>query len=95
MGITSAIVLYAVIWFMTFLVVIPIRLETQGDKGAVLRGTHAGAPEKHYLKQKAWITTGVAALIWAVTCGIVLSGVISVRDFDWMGMMPPVSDGGQ
>ncbi|MBY6136471.1 DUF1467 family protein [Nocardioides marinus] len=91
MGVTSAIVLYAVIWFMTFLVVIPIRLQTQGDLGEVVPGTHAGAPENHYLKQKAWITTGVAALIWAITCAIVISGVISVRDFDWMGMMPPVS----
>ncbi len=88
MGITSAIVLYAVIWFMTFLVIIPIRLETQGDKGEVVPGTHAGAPEKHFLKQKAWITTGVAAVLWAAICAIILSGVISVQDFDWMGMMP-------
>ncbi|NSY38287.1 DUF1467 family protein [Leisingera sp. ANG59] len=88
MGITSAIVLYAVIWFMTFLVIIPIRLETQGDKGEVVPGTHAGAPEKHFLKQKAWITTGVAAVLWGVICAIILSGVISVHDFDWMGMMP-------
>ncbi|MDC0658234.1 DUF1467 family protein [Leisingera sp. SS27] len=88
MGITSAIVLYAVIWFMTFLVIIPIRLETQGDKGEVVPGTHAGAPEKHFLKQKAWITTGVAAVLWAAICAIILSDVISVQDFDWMGMMP-------
>ncbi|WP_291736637.1 DUF1467 family protein [Leisingera sp. F5] len=88
MGVTSAIVLYAVIWFLTFLVIIPIRLETQGDKGDVMPGTHAGAPEKHFLKQKAWITTGVAALIWGITAGIILSEVISVRDFDWMGMLP-------
>ncbi|KIC12284.1 hypothetical protein RA19_03325 [Leisingera sp. ANG-M1] len=88
MGVTSAIVLYAVIWFMTFLVVIPIRLETQGDKGDVMPGTHAGAPAKHFLKQKAWITTGVAAVLWAVICGIIISEVISVRDFDWMGMLP-------
>ncbi|CUH99864.1 DUF1467 family protein [Leisingera aquaemixtae] len=88
MGVTSAIVLYAVIWFLTFLVIIPIRLQTQGDRGNVVPGTHAGAPEKHFLKQKAWITTGIAALIWAIVAGIILSGAISVRDFDWMGMMP-------
>lgn len=96
MGVTSALVLYAVIWFLTFLVVIPIRLQTQGDLGDVVPGTHAGAPEHHYLKQKAWITTGVAALIWLLACGIIVSEVISVRDFDWMGMMPPLpADAGQ
>ena len=67
MSITSAIVLYAVIWFMVFLVAIPIRLKTQGDLGEVIPGTHAGAPEIHQLKKKAWITTGISALLWAVS----------------------------
>ena len=57
MGITSALVLFAVIWFLVFLVVIPIRLETQGDVGEVEPGTHAGAPANPNLKKKAWITT--------------------------------------
>ncbi len=42
MGITSALVLFFVIWFLVFLVVIPIRLETQGVVGEVEPGTHAG-----------------------------------------------------
>jgi len=88
MGITSGLVLYAVIWFMTFLVVIPIRLETQGDAGAVVPGTHAGAPERHFLKQKAWITTGAAAVLWAIIAGVIWSGVITVNDFDWLNRLP-------
>lgn len=88
MGITSGLVLYAVIWFMTFLIVIPIRLETQGDKGEIVPGTHAGAPENHYLKQKAVITTIAAFVIWAIVAGIILSGVISVNDFDWFDRLP-------
>ncbi|NIZ61825.1 DUF1467 domain-containing protein [Sedimentitalea sp. CY04] len=86
MSITSALVLYAVIWFLSFLVIIPIRLETQGDKGSVVPGTHASAPENHYLKQKAIITTLIAAVLWAVIVGIILSGVITISDFDWMGV---------
>ncbi|MBN9886250.1 DUF1467 family protein [Salipiger abyssi] len=92
MGITSALVLFAVIWFMTFLVVIPFRLETQGDRGDVVEGTHASSPEVHNLKRKAWITTGISLLLWAIIAGIILSGVISVRDIDgWMfnRMGPP------
>ncbi|WP_372573865.1 DUF1467 family protein [Ruegeria jejuensis] len=90
MGITSGIVLYAVIWFMTFLVVLPIRIKTQGDLGDIVAGTHAGAPEHHHLKKKAWITTAVAAVLWAIIAGIILSGVISISDFDWTENLPPV-----
>ena len=46
MGITSAIVLFAVIWFLVLLIILPLRLQTQGDLGKVESGTHAGSPEK-------------------------------------------------
>ncbi|MBV7395033.1 DUF1467 family protein [Mameliella sediminis] len=85
MGITSAIVLFAVIWFMTFLCVIPIRLKTQGDLGEVVPGTHAGSPEVHNLKRKAWITTAIAFAIWAVVASVIVFELITVRDIDgWM-----------
>ncbi len=80
MGITSGLVLYAVIWFMTFLVVIPIRLKTQGEAGDVVPGTHAGSPQEHNLKRKAWITSGVAFAIWAVVATIILTETITVDD---------------
>ncbi len=82
MGITSGIVLFAVIWFMTFLVVIPIRIQTQGDLNEVVPGTHAGSPEHHHLRKKAWITTGVSVVLWAIIGGTILSGKITVRDLD-------------
>ncbi|QBF30951.1 DUF1467 family protein [Thalassococcus sp. S3] len=87
MAITSALVLYAVFWFMTFLIVLPIRVQTQGDLGEIVPGTHAGAPEHHHLKKKAWITTGVAFVLWVIACIVILSGWISVRDFDWFNRM--------
>ena len=89
MSITSAIVLYAVLWFMTFLIVIPIRLQTQGDVGEVVPGTHAGAPEHHNLKTKAKITTVAAAVMWGILYWIITTGVITVRDFDWFNRMGP------
>ncbi|WP_425040189.1 DUF1467 family protein [Primorskyibacter sp. S187A] len=85
MGITSALVLYAVCWFMTFLIVIPIRIQTQGDLGEIVPGTHAGSPEVHNLKKKAWITTGIAAVLWAILAFIIIFEIITVRDIDsWM-----------
>ncbi|MDA7429504.1 DUF1467 family protein [Primorskyibacter aestuariivivens] len=85
MAITSALVLYAVIWFMTFLIVIPIRLQTQGDLGNVVHGTHASSPEVHNLRKKAKITTLVALVLWGIIASIIIFDVITVRDIDsWM-----------
>ncbi|WP_170340631.1 DUF1467 family protein [Ruegeria arenilitoris] len=89
MTITAALVLFAVIWFMTLLVVLPVRIKTQGDLGDIVPGTHAGAPEVHHMKKKIWITTGISIVLWAVIAGTIVSGVISVRDFDWLNQMEP------
>lgn len=91
MGITSAIVLFAVIWFMTFFVVLPIRIETQCDLGRIVPGTQAGAPEHHHLKKKAWITTAIATVLWCVIAGVILSGAISLRDLDMFNRMGPAA----
>ncbi len=82
MSITSAIVLFAVIWFMVLFVVLPLRLRTQGDDGEVVPGTHAGAPSDPQLWRRALVTTGVAAVLFALTAGVILSGWVGVEDFD-------------
>ena len=83
MSITAAIVLYAVIWFMLFLMILPLRLKTQGDTGKIVPGTHASAPENPEIKRKVKITSLIAIVIWAVIASIILTGAITVRDFDW------------
>lgn len=83
MGIASGIVLYLVIWFLTFFVALPIRLRTQGDEGEVVPGTHESAPQVHHLKRKAVITTIVAAVLWAAIAWVIVSGWITVDDLDW------------
>lgn len=90
MTITAALVLFAVIWFLTLLVVLPVRVKTQGDLGDIVPGTHAGAPEVHHMKKKLWITTGISIVLWAIIAGIIVSGVISIRDFDWLNQLDPV-----
>ena len=82
MSVTSAIVLYAVIWFLTLFCVIPIRLRTQGDEGRKIRGTHAGSPENPQMGKRALIATGVAFAVWVVAVGIVLSGWVTLDDID-------------
>ena len=80
MGITSALVLYAVIWWLCFLIALPIKVQTQGDLGEIEPGTHAGAPEHHHTRRKAWIVTWVALVLWIIIAGIILSGLISLDD---------------
>ena len=92
MGITSAIVLFAVIWFLTFLVVIPFRIQTQGDLGDVVEGTHAGAPQVHNLARKAKLTTAISAAIWLLLFVIIQFEVITVRDIDGDGMTTCAED---
>ena len=87
MSITSAIVLYAVIWFIVFFIAIPIRLKTQGDLGEIVPGTQAGAPEVHELKKKAWITTFVTLVIWAISCAVIISGTLTMKDIDIFNRM--------
>lgn len=89
MTITSALVLFAVIWFMTFFVVLPIRIVTQGEAGEVVPGTHEGAPHVTHLKRKAWITTAIAVVLWVVIASLVVWGPWGVRDLDWFGRMSP------
>jgi predicted secreted protein len=87
MGPTSALVLFVVIWFMVFFVVLPLRLTTQGEAGKVEPGTHSSAPANANIGRKARITTIWAIGLWVVIAGVILSGVISVRDLDWFGRM--------
>ncbi len=87
MGITSGIVLFMVIWFMTFLIVLPMRIQTQGDLGKIVPGTHAGSPEHHHLKLKAWITTGISAVLWAIVASVILLEIVTVRDIDMFNRM--------
>ncbi len=84
----SAFVLLAVIWFMTLFVVLPIRLETQGDVGEKVEGTPASAPSSSFsMKRKLWIITAVAVPIWIIISAVIIWGGISVRDIDFFNRM--------
>ncbi len=87
MTITSAIVLYAVTWFMTFFIVLPIRTQSQDEANHIEPGTPPGAPAQEIVGRKAKLTTLIATPIWAAISGIILSGWITVADLDWFGRM--------
>lgn len=91
MSVTSAFVLFAVIWFLTFLIVIPFKIKTQGDVGVVLKGTQAGAPEVHDLRKKAIITTGVSLILWLLITILIVSEIVTIEDIDLFGRMVEVN----
>jgi len=89
MTITAGLVLFSVIWFMVFFVVLPLNLTTQGEAGRVEPGTHSSSPAGPVVARKARLTTVIAAVLFVVIAGIILSGWITVRDLDWFGRMEP------
>lgn len=90
MGVVSGIVLFAVVWFMVLFVVLPIRLETQGDVGERVEGTHAGSPSSSFsMKKRAKLTTLWAIPVWAIISAVIIWGDISVRDIDFFNRMGP------
>lgn len=84
MAITSAMVLFAVVWFMVMFIVLPIGRRTQGDEGKVVPGTQAGAPANFNLRRTVVIVTAISLVVWAIISAVIISGVISIRDLGWI-----------
>ncbi|MCF1707392.1 DUF1467 family protein [Tabrizicola sp. J26] len=89
MSITAILVVFAVTWFMVFFLVLPFRFRSQADSGSVVPGTPKSAPAEENVKKKAWITTFIAVPVSAAICAIIISGVITIRDLDFRGVMGP------
>ncbi|MCB1395602.1 MAG: DUF1467 family protein [Rhodobacter sp.] len=80
----SAFVLYCFIWFLTLLVVLPIRQRSQDEVGEVVPGTPRSAPANPQMRKRLVITTIAATVVFAIIAGIILSGIITVEDIDWL-----------
>jgi predicted secreted protein len=87
MSVTGGIVIFAVIWFLTLLVVLPIGERTQGEAGEVTPGTPASAPADPRIARKFLWTTVVAVALWAAVCAVILWSGLTVRDLDVWGRM--------
>lgn len=77
MNLTGGIVLYAVLWFLTLFVLLPIGQKSQAEAGRIVPGTPAGAPADLKLKRKLIWTSVISAAIWGMIAWIILGGVIS------------------
>ena len=84
MTIFNGAVLYAMLWFLSLFVVLPLRLTTQGEAGKVVQGTPESAPADPQMKRRLWIATIVSAAIWLPIAGVIISGVVSIDDIDFL-----------
>lgn len=82
MGVVTGIVLYAVIWFMTLLIALQVRVTSQDEAGERVKGTHGSAPADAQMKKRVIWTSIVAAGIWAAIASIIIFQLISLEDID-------------
>ena len=90
MTITGAFVLFSVTWFLVFLCILPTRQTSQFSTGDIVPGSAKSAPTDPQIGRKARLTTVITLILWAILCGIILSGRISVFDTDIFGLVPRI-----
>lgn len=89
MTITAALVIFAVIWFLTLYVALPIGETSQSEAGEVVPGTPASAPVDTFLKKKLLWVTIISFILWVLICGIIMSGILKIEYFDIFNRMNP------
>ncbi len=89
MAITSAIVLFAVIWFMLLLMALPMRMKSQEEDGEVVPGTPASAPVNPMIGKKIIWVTVITVVLWIPLVAFIVSGVVSIHDIDFYNRMSP------
>ena len=77
MSITSAIVLFAVLWFLILLMLLPIGVQSQQEAGEIVPGTPPGAPAGAFLAKKLRWTTIIAAIAFGILYGLIAGEVIT------------------
>ncbi|MEM8793018.1 MAG: DUF1467 family protein [Pseudomonadota bacterium] len=80
MSITSAMVLFAVIWAMVFYMVNPLWQKSQAEDGKIVPGTPASAPVDAKLRFKALLTTAVTIVVFAIVYSVIEYRLVSLSD---------------
>lgn len=89
MTITALIVLFAIIWFMTLYISLPIGMKSQGDVGVVEPGTPASAPSDFKVKRKLKIVTLIAVPLWIAVCTAIWLSPWTMSDLDFFSGIQP------
>lgn len=87
MTITSALVLFAVIWFMLLMMALPIRQRSQQETGERVPGTPASAPVNPMVGKKMFWVTVVTVILWLPLVFLIVYGPFTIKDLDFYGRM--------
>jgi predicted secreted protein len=72
---------YMIVWWTVLFCVLPLNTKTYAEAGVeVTDGGDPGAPIDPKLKQKAWTTTWVSAIVFAIGCVIYSLHLIHLPD---------------
>lgn len=66
MGITSAIAIFFIIWWLVLFAVLPFGLKTQEEDESVTLGTVPSAPGRSHMRRALIRTTIVAAIVFTI-----------------------------
>lgn len=78
MAITSAMVVFAVLWFLVLFCILPLRMQSQGEAGKIVPGTPQSAPANPKMRRKFALTTVIAFALWVPICLAIVYGWLSV-----------------
>ena len=84
MTITSAIVLFCVIWAVVFFMVLPFGQVSQHEAGDVVPGTPASAPTDAQIKRKILITTAIALVVFGAVLAVILTKTLTIDDIPFL-----------
>ena len=84
MSIMSAVVLFCSIWAVVFFMVLPQGIVSQSEAGRVDPGTPASAPTEAMVARKMLITTGIAAVLFAIAFSVIQFHLFSLSDIPFL-----------
>ena len=84
MSVTSALVLFAVLWFLILLMILPLGVRSQQEAGEIVPGTPPGAPAGNFLRRKLILATALAALAFSGIWYVIVFELITHDDIAWL-----------
>lgn len=77
----TIILVYVVLWWLSFFIVLPFGMVSQADEGVIEPGTDGGAPARVKWKVKLIVTTVVAALLTVVAYMVVTYDLLGIGGY--------------